>query len=281
MKVYEAISNLRTVLTPIYGAGEAKAMIRLIFHHLKGWHQTDMIIHEADTLSDYTIAKIDSILARLKTHEPIQYILGEARFYGMDLYVAPGALIPRPETEQLVDRVLALAADRTDLSVLDVGTGSGAIAIALARNLRFADITAIDFSKDALAVAQRNTTNLKANVRLEQHDILQWSPETDSLDFIVSNPPYIVPDEKQAMATNVLDYEPATALFVPADDPLLFYRRIAEIGVCALHKDGWVVFEINPLFAADMHTMLASLGYRNITTDKDFCGRLRITSAQK
>lgn len=280
MKVYEAVKMLRQRLAPIYGEGEARAMVRLIFHHLKGWSQTEMIIHESDTISEYMQGKIDEILHLLEEHHPIQYILGEARFYGMDLHVAPGVLIPRPETEQLIDRTVSLASSRSDLSLMDVGTGSGAIAIALARNLRFPDITAVDVSPEALTIARENAKRLKADISFIQKDILSWAPEDDSLDFIVSNPPYIVPEEKAEMEEHVLGHEPSLALFVPASDPLLFYRRIADIGTRALHHGGWVVFEINPLFVNEMHDMLASLGYTDIDTERDFNSRPRITSAR-
>lgn len=280
MDYYQLKREMEGRLEPDYGAGEAKAMVRLILHHLKGWDQTQLMIHGDETVSDAMLRKAGEILDRLERHEPLQYILGEARFYGMDLTVNRSVLIPRPETEELVD-IIVRENPGDDLRVLDVGTGSGAIAIALSRNLPFSQITAIDFSEGALAVARENATRLHADVKFVLRDIFRYEPQPESFDIIVSNPPYIVESERKSMDANVLDYEPESALFVPDSHPLLFYSRIAEVALKGLASGGRLYFEINPLFAADLKKMLQREGFDDVTIAKDISGRERFASAVK
>ncbi|MDE6577376.1 MAG: peptide chain release factor N(5)-glutamine methyltransferase, partial [Muribaculaceae bacterium] len=184
------LKSLRDSLRPIYGRGETEAIIRIIFHHLKGWSAVDMIVHEGEPLSPFIKTEIEKIRQRLLKQEPIQYITGEARFHGLNLKVSPDVLIPRPETEELVDLIVDEADDRTDLRVLDIGTGSGCIAIALARSLRFPYIYALDVSQKALQVARKNTAEHKVNISFIEADIFSWQP-SETFDIIVSNPPYI------------------------------------------------------------------------------------------
>ena len=188
------LRRLRTELSPLYGKREAEAMIRLIFSHLKGWRPVDIVLHEDDTLTDYMHRKVSEILSRLKKHEPLQYILGQARFFGRDLKVTPAVLIPRPETEELVQLALGRLGSRRDLHLLDACTGSGCIAVALARNLPFPEITAIDLSAGALGVARENARALRVKVDFVQTDALsleEGSLPGEPWDAIVSNPPYI------------------------------------------------------------------------------------------
>ena len=256
-------------------------MIRLIFHSLKGWNQTDLIVHEGDEISDYIRGKIDAITARLSEQEPIQYILGEAHFYGMDLKVDRSVLIPRPETEELADYIVKRYGDRSDLRVLDIGTGSGAIAIALSRNLPFSKVTALDFSDKALEVARDNAAQLKARIDFIHADIFEYNPPSDSFDIIVSNPPYIDESEKSGMERNVLDYEPHSALFVPDDNPLIFYSRIAEVARTALVTGGSLWFEINPRHAEELCRLLAHERFLDIETIRDIHGKERFITACK
>lgn len=274
----ETLAFLRKRLTPLYGREEANAVIELIFLHLKGWHRVDMMINEDKQLSPYIKEKVNEILMRLEHYEPIQYITGIARFYGLDLKVRPGVLIPRPETAELVD-IIVDANPQSDLRVLDVCTGSGCIAVALARNLRFPQVSALDISPEALSVARDNVDLLKVNVRLIEADIYKWEPDADSLDIIVSNPPYIDCGERNEMERNVLDYEPAVALFVPDDDPLTFYRRILEIGHRALVVGGKIYFEINPLHADDLVKMTSSFGFTDVELILDSFGKRRFLIA--
>ncbi len=274
----DTLRKLREILRPLYGNGETEAIIRIMFHYLKGWNTVDIIMHEDASLSPFIKSEIDAILKRLVKHEPIQYITGEARFHGMEMKVTPDVLIPRPETDELVDIIVADAGETEDLRVLDIGTGSGCIAIALARSLRFPTVTAVDISDAALAVARENASNLKANVSFIKEDILTVSPE-GIFDIIVSNPPYIDESEKSGMEPNVLDYEPKIALFVPDDNPLLFYKRIAEIAVRKLSPAGKLYFEINPRHADELSRYLTDCGFDDVQVIRDSFGKLRFIKA--
>lgn len=273
-------AELRRNLSPIYGDGEARAMIRLIFHSLKGWSQTDMVINADTQLSDYIIDKIKDIKSRLLKNEPIQYILGEAYFYGMNLKVTRDTLIPRPETEQLVDMIVK-ENNESDLRILDIGTGSGAIAIALSRNLRFAKVAAIDISEGALKVAEENATNLHADISFINCDVFEYSAKPDSFDIIVSNPPYIDDSEKKGMESNVLDYEPHSALFVPDNNPLIFYSKIAELGCKSLSNGGKLYFEINPRHAEELRQLLVDDGYEDVEIISDIYGKQRFIKCSR
>ncbi len=279
----ESVMEMRRRLEPIYGKDESRAMIREIFRVLKGWDATEFIIRLTDDypLSDYIRSKIEDILGRLERHEPLQYILGEAHFYGLDLHVEPGVLIPRPETEELV-RVIAADNPSSDLRVVDLGTGSGAIAIALSRYMSFPEITAIDLSPKAIEVATDNVKALKCNgIRVVQGDMTKWNPESASLDVVVSNPPYVDESEKAGMEANVRDYEPAEALFVPDSDPLKFYRAIAPEALKGLKPGGRLYFEINPRHADELKAMLAHDGFTNVELWRDVQGAYRYIKAQK
>lgn len=282
-KVAAVKEHLRSELNPLYGRGEADAIIRIIFHYLKDWSATDIIINSDRPLSAYILEKIDEILERLKGHEPIQYITGEARFYGMDLHVSPDTLIPRPETEELVDLIVKQNTAR-DLRVLDIGTGSGAIAIALSRNLLFSEVTAIDISEKALDVAYSNAEVLHARIKFKNKDIFTFKPDAESFDIIVSNPPYIGEGEKKDMDRNVLDYEPHGALFVPDAAPLVYYDRIADVSIDALCPGGRLYLEINPLHVRALMAMLDARGFEDIRVYKDISNRerfMRATTPQK
>lgn len=275
--------HLRAILSPSYDRGEADAMARLIFYALKGWSMTDIVIHSDTPVSEYLQSEIGKILVRLKSGEPLQYILGKARFYGMDLSVTPAVLIPRPETEELVDIIVKRYGDRKDLHVLDIATGSGCIAIALARNLPFARVTAIDISDDALAVARKNAKDLHAGVDFIRQDILSLpgALKDDRFDIIVSNPPYICLNESNGMESNVLDHEPHMALFVPDNEPLLFYRPITEFAAAHLNEGGRLYLEINPLYAGDVAALLNKEGFSDVEISDDISHRQRFATAVK
>lgn len=281
MQVEDFARSLRARLEGMYGTGEATAMVRLIFNVMKGWSATDMIVNADREISDMFRNQVGKVMERIERGEPIQYVLGTARFYGMDLKVDSRVLIPRPETEELIDMIVARFKNREDLKVLDIGTGSGAIAIALSRNLPFSDVTGIDLSEGALQVARENAADLHARISLIHADIFKWMPEPDSLDIVVSNPPYIPEEEKRNMETNVLDYEPASALFVPDSDPLVYYRRIAEVASVGLRVDGRIYFEINPRFAEQIKKMLEERGYLDVEVTQDISRRDRFVSARK
>lgn len=271
--------ELRSRLSPIYGEGEARAMIGLIFQSLKGWNATERIINADMPLTSGFIKRVDNILMRLERHEPLQYILGEARFHGLILRVNPDVLIPRPETEELVDIIADKAEEREDLSVLDIGTGSGAIAIALARTLRFPEITALDISQGALNIAKANAEECKVTVNFIKADFYIWRPGRREYDIIVSNPPYVTMSEKRSMDKNVLDYEPAQALFVPDDDPLVTYRAVLDIASSGLRKNGNLYLEINPFFADSLKSRIERKGFDDVRILLDSEGRKRFITA--
>ena len=280
MTTREAILLMRSQLRDIYDAREIESMARVIFEQVLLWQPVDMVMRDADELPDFFVNKLNEIISRLTQHEPLQYILGKARFHGHSFAVTPATLIPRPETEQLVDMIIDQNPG-SDLRVLDIGTGSGCIAISLARALKFAQVTATDISDEALAVAQQNATALKTRVRLLRQDIRHCSAPSNEWDIIVSNPPYITMSEQAEMERNVLDYEPPTALFVPDDDPLRFYRAIAELGLRRLRPKGRLCFEINPLYAEALSRLLVSLGYEAVTIREDDYGKQRFATARK
>lgn len=279
----DVLATIRHKLSPKYGEGEAQAMARIIFENLKGWSPVDLAIKQDEPVSDFIQGKVDEVVTRLLNDEPIQQIFGLADFYGMKLKVTPDTLIPRPETEELVDLIVKDNQCK-DLRVLDCGTGSGCIAIALQRNLPFPDVTAIDISDKALAVARENAKSLHAPVEFRNADILKLpgSVGRDQFDFIVSNPPYIAENERTGMARNVLDYEPATALFVPDSDPLKFYRAILQASSQGLLVDGGrIYFEINPLYANDLKALAQNLGFVDVNLIRDTDGKYRFLSANK
>ncbi|MDE5812873.1 MAG: peptide chain release factor N(5)-glutamine methyltransferase [Muribaculaceae bacterium] len=280
MTVREELIEIRRRFDGIFDRRERESVILLIFSHVKGWSRVDLIINEGKELSDFAKKEIDGIVDRLILGEPIQYITGEARFYGMDLKVAPGVLIPRPETEELVDWIVDDFKGREDLEILDIGTGSGCIAIALTKPLPFSDATGIDFSSEALKLAVANASALKARVGFIHADMYMWNPAPESYDIIVSNPPYIHPDEAADMEVRVKDFEPSEALFVTADDPIRPYKRIEEIARCGLKSGGAVYLELNPRFAEDVKAYYESHGWNDIELRIDSYGKKRFLRAQ-
>lgn len=275
MTVREKLIDMRRRLSGIYDDREREAVILLIFDYVKGWHRVDLIINEGKELSEFSSRKIDDIVDRLILGEPIQYITGSARFYGMDFKVSPGVLIPRPETAELVDWIVD-SNKSDDLDVLDIGTGSGCIAVCLSLNLPFANVIAIDKSKTALDVAKENASDLKAKVTFVEADMYSWMPEEKSLDIVVSNPPYIAPDEKDDMEVRVKDFEPAEALFVDADDPIRPYKRIEAIASVGLRSGGKVYLELNPRYADKVGDYFKSRGWQDVEIRIDSYGKKRM-----
>lgn len=233
-------------------------------------------------MSDFVIGKVDAIVNRLLSDEPIQYIFGNTQFYGLTIKVDKSTLIPRPETEELVDIIVKESGLRTDMDILDVGTGSGCIALALARNIPFSHVTAIDLSAEALAVARENAHALKVQIEFRQTDALKMSsPTAPTYDIIVSNPPYICHNEKAAMEANVLNFEPHMALFVPDNDPLRFYHTISSYALPALRPGGKLYFELNPLYATRLKTDMEKKGWDYVDVIRDSNGKYRFLKAKK
>ena len=271
---------LRSELGAYYDNREIEGMTRVIFEDVLLWQPIDMVMRENEQLPEFFDNRLASIIERLKRQEPLQYILGKARFHGHSFAVTPAVLIPRPETEQLVDMIVD-ENPGSDLEVLDIGTGSGCIAISLARALKFAQVTATDISAAALEVARQNATALKTRVRFVEQDILTCRAPSEAWDIIVSNPPYITEREKASMERNVLDYEPHGALFVPDDDPMLFYRPIATYASRALKNGCRLYLEINRAMGNLVCDTLQRAGLSNIQVHNDFNGNNRFVTAIK
>lgn len=271
---------LRRRISEAYPPGEAEALSRIVLEEMLHRSPVDTVLKADEPVSPFMQGKVDEVVARLMRHEPVQYIFGKTSFYGLTLKVAPGVLIPRPETAELVDMIVSDCGDKTDLAVIDLCTGSGCIAVALARYLKFATVEAVDISDEAVAVARENVAALKVNVKVDKGDALRLDAAGGpKWDVIVSNPPYVAEHEKGGMEANVLDYEPHAALFVPDDDPLKFYKAIAAYAVKALKPGGRLYFEINPLFAAGIEALLAGLGFRDVNLCNDMYGRKRFAVA--
>ena len=288
-----AISNIKMKtyqqfwqsLTPLYDAGEAQAIVRTVLDVEYGMSLTDIICGKVNELSSDEERNLEEIITRLQNGEPVQYVLGEADFAGRTFHVEPGVLIPRPETAELCqwieEEVSSLEADERK-QILDICTGSGCIAITLGLNIPNSEVTGWDISEDALRIAQGNVEMLKAgNVRIEYQDALMLPKAAEAADIIVSNPPYICEKEKADMEKNVLEHEPSIALFVPDEDPLKFYRAIAEYASSALKPEGALYFEINPIYEKETREMLEELGFKDIETKDDAFGKKRMMKAKK
>ena len=302
-----AISNIKMKtyqqfwqsLTPLYDAGEAQAIVRTVLDVEYGMTLTDIICGKVNELSSDEERNLEEIITRLQNGEPVQYVLGEADFAGRTFHVEPGVLIPRPETAELCqwieEEVSSLDADDPK-QILDICTGSGCIAITLGLTIPNSEVTGWDISEDALRIAQGNVEMLKArNVRIEYQDALMLPKAAEAAEIseaaesslskgwniIVSNPPYICEKEKADMEKNVLEHEPSIALFVPDEEPLKFYRAIAEYASSALKSEGALYFEINPIYEKETREMLQDLGFKDIETKEDAYGKKRMMKAMK
>ena len=299
MKTYQ---QLWQSLTPLYDAGEAQAIVRTVLDVKYGMTLTDIICGKVNELSADEERKLEEIIIRLQKGEPVQYVLGEADFAGRPFHVEPGVLIPRPETAELcqwiekdmIEKSIVSSEDSPEDSsgnspqatddarlILDICTGSGCIAITLGLNIPNSEVTGWDISEDALRIAQGNVEMLKArNVRIEYQDALALPKAAEAADLIVSNPPYICEKEKADMEKNVLEHEPSLALFVPDEDPLKFYRAIAEYASSALKSGGALYFEINPIYEKETREMLLKLDFKDIETKEDAFGKKRMMRAK-
>ena len=275
-----SVSHIRRALQESYSVQEAANLSRIVCCEMLGQTTIDYYLGKDIILSSKEMQKLNGILARLLNFEPIQYIQGTARFLERSYHVAPGVLIPRPETEELVE--VMLREIPSDARILDIGTGSGCIAISLSKAFPNAKVTAWDVSEDARCIARRNNDDLQASVCFVKQDVLAWRGDGGQCyDVIVSNPPYITESEKQEMERNVLDWEPFSALFVPNNDPLLFYRRIGELGRMMLVDGGRLYFEINRAYGEATAMMLCGQGYTGIRILKDISGNDRFVIAER
>ena len=279
MNVRQFTTSVATALQPIYPQPEAQAIAALVVEHLLHLDALERMMEAQQPIADGAEAALEPLLARLLAHEPVQYVLGIAYFADMELEVTPATLIPRPETEELVHLIKQEQAARTGLRVLDVGTGSGCLALALANLLPAAEVLAVDISAEALAVARRNAARFAPQVAFEQVNILTGLPTKitpGSLDILVSNPPYVRESERPEMRDNVLAWEPATALFVPDADPLLFYRRLAEVGRVLLCAGGTIYLEINEALGAETAALLTPEDFEDVRVLPDMFGKARV-----
>ena len=287
-------NELWHLLAQRYGEGEAKAIARMTYEMRFGLTFSDLCLGKDTQLSADDQTELEEIAQRLSQGEPIQYVLGQVEFCGRTFVVNETVLIPRPETEELCRWIVESTGGQSP-EILDIGTGSGCIAITLAAEMSGTEVTAWDISAEALEVARENAKRTDVHVLFEQVDVLNIPHSSfiisltngqsvalrTHFSLIVSNPPYICNKEREAMEANVLEHEPHTALFVPDDDPLLFYRAIAQYGQTALKDSGWLYFEINPLYAGPLAEMLSMMSYHDIETKVDQYGKQRMIRARK
>ncbi|WP_297087270.1 peptide chain release factor N(5)-glutamine methyltransferase [uncultured Draconibacterium sp.] len=277
----QTIQYIRTELEGIYPESEILGFTKLLFDQVLGFSYTQMILAKTRMLEQEDVKKIKTIVSRLKNHEPIQYILGATEFYGLQLELEPGVLIPRPETEELVQWVCQTQLPK-QARVLDIGTGSGCIALAIKNEIPDAEVWAVDKSEKAMELAAKNAKTNNLQLHFKQTDILNWQEEHwPQFDVVLSNPPYVRESEKAQMQANVLEHEPELALFVSDNDPLLFYRTIAQFAKDHLKNGGLLFFEINESFGEEMVNLVKSLGFSSVELRRDLENKNRMLRCRK
>ncbi len=298
MKLSDAELYLCQQLSGIYNTGEAKSIAVLALKEISGWSYSEIQFQKGNELTLMQVDKMGKMLERLKTHEPIQYILQKCWFYKMEFFVDHHVLIPRPETEELVDWIVrdvlssgknvfdrgAVKADQTSLlKILDVGTGSGCIALSLKKAISRAEVWGCDQSEEAISVARRNGASLNVRADFVVMDFLDelQRKQLPSVDIVVSNPPYVPIKEKDQIDRNVVHFEPPEALFVPDQDALIFYRAIADFGILSLHQKGSMYMEIHEAMAKEVVHLFTSKGYRTIEVRKDMQGKERMVKVER
>lgn len=278
-------NNFISALSNFYETSEINEIFYECVSHITGKSRSQIIMSLPDKASDEIVKQCDTMLSRLQTGEPMQYVLGFEWFDGMKFAVDSRVLIPRPETVALVDEIdkLKIKNAKCKMRVLDIGTGSGAIAVAVKKRIPDAKVTAADISEDALEVASTNAKKNETDIIFVCDDALSDSflSGCEPFDVIVSNPPYICPNEMAEMRTNVLDFEPHLALFVPQDDPLLFYNKIAKFAINNLEKDGALLFETNAAYVHDVEKMMCNTGFNDVVVIKDCFDRERFVIGKK
>ena len=280
----QLIQTFYSNLQYYYPKTEVRSFVARILEHEKKWQQIDIHLNYENQTDVNLVNKIDIITKKLINYEPIQYILGKTFFYDFNFNVAPGVLIPRPETEELVDIIVKRKDLKSKLNILDIGTGSGCIAISLSKLIPETQVFAIDVSDTALEIATKNAKKNKAKVSFHKSDILNWENDTffdeHRFDIIVSNPPYIPLNDFESLEDNVKKHEPKIALFVPDNDPVIFYRRIAEMAKDCLNEHGSLYFEINETYGEEVVLAVKKAGFDNIKIIKDINGKDRIVIVQ-
>ncbi|TKG94707.1 peptide chain release factor N(5)-glutamine methyltransferase [Puteibacter caeruleilacunae] len=277
----ETIAYLQSQLKDQYDPREIQSFAKIILKHLKDWDMTAFMLNQSTKLDKETKDEIINITHLLKQGKPIQYILGYTEFFDLTFRVNENVLIPRPETEELIQMILNKHKN-IPVNILDIGTGSGCIPITLAKHLPLATVHTTDISTDAIATAKQNALDNQVDVTFYNRDILSWEKfNWEQYDIIVSNPPYVKESEKALMRENVLKFEPHLALFVADSDPLIFYRRIAEMALKVLNPNGKLYFEINEAHGDELAETLSQLGFKNIQILEDLYGKQRMCSCEK
>ena len=282
MNIKEYRTQFIQELTLIYDAGEAESFFYLILEEKKQLKRIDLALHPDLVFSEEEIGVWNAVLEQLKQEIPIQYLLGKTSFYGLDFEVNAAVLIPRPETEELVEWILESQKSKPEsqkVKILDIGTGSGCIAISLAKNLPDATVFALDVSEEALATAKKNAENNSVNVTFIHQNILETEDLLQQFDIIVSNPPYVRNLEKEEIKKNVLENEPHLALFVADNDALVFYKKIAQLAQKNLLPNGQLYFEINQYLGKEMVNLLEKMNFKTVDLRKDIYGNDRMTKA--
>lgn len=280
----KAIQHIKNELNGIYAADEIQSITYILLSHITGYSKVDIIVNKNTIFSDVQRAMLNSFVNKLRIHTPIQYIIGKTEFFGLPFLVSDAVLIPRPETEELIEWITESCYKNNESKILDIGTGSGCIAVSLARLFPKAEVTAFDISDDALKIATQNAELNNVKVNFELVDILNaedYSKSDSKWDIIVSNPPYVPNAEQSDIQRNVLDHEPHIALFVPDTDPLIFYRRIMEFALKHLKTGAYLFFETHRDWAKEIVKILELNGFYNVQLQKDLSGNDRMIKAQK
>lgn len=280
MKILEVKNHFQLQLSGLFPSEEIQSFFNILTEKYLDLSRIEIALNPEQEISEEDLEKFQTSLIRLKKNEPIQYIIGEEEFYGLVFKVNKYTLIPRPETEELVDFILSdqklKTANASPINILDIGTGSGCIAISLAKNLPLANVSALDISKETLDIAKENASLNNVEVDFFQADIIELKTLPQLYDVIVSNPPYVRELEKKLMHDNVLIYEPKAALYVSDEDPLLFYKAISRLALTNLKSGGKLFFEINEYLSDEMISLLISEGFQNLELKKDIFGKFRM-----
>ena len=278
----DLLRKLTDELEPLYGRNEARSISFILIENIFGWYKTYILSGEVlGRFSDSIFTKLESYMIRLKSYEPIQYIIGESLFYGRKYVVDRTVLIPRPETEELVSLIISQHKSMSEIKIIDIGTGSGCIAISLDKELPPCEVYAMDIDKETLNTARKNSMIHNSKVMFVQDDIFNFQPSYPMFDVVVSNPPYVMDSEKGLINRNVLDFEPSLALFVPDEDPIRYYTAVVHFCQFYLAPGGKLYFEINERLASKVMDILKQRNYEEVFLFKDFNNKNRIVSAKK
>lgn len=268
---------IESELCNLYNPYESESIAYIIIEHIFSYDKTSIILNYRNYVDEKSLISVDNILERLLKHEPIQYIIEKTEFYGLEFKLNYFTLIPRQETELLVHNIIQFNKNKEEINILDIGTGSGCIAISLAKNISKSSVTAVDISEEAIQIASENAKQNQTEVHFVKLDILNINePINEKFDIIASNPPYVTEDEKMQIKKNVLNFEPHNALFVSNENPLIFYKKIISEAKNLLNPTGQLWFEINEKFGNDVALIMKNNGFDKIEIIKDFSNKQRI-----